>query len=46
MRYRRSILWVFALPLTALFYMAATIASAVNYWRGKGALWKDRAYPP
>ncbi|HEY2529922.1 MAG TPA: glycosyltransferase [Xanthobacteraceae bacterium] len=46
MRYRRNILWVFALPLTALFYMAATIASAVNYWRGKGALWKDRAYPP
>jgi hopene-associated glycosyltransferase HpnB len=44
-RYRRNILWVFALPLTALFYMAATIASAVNYWRGKGASWKNRAYP-
>ena len=44
MRYQRSVLWVFALPLTALFYLAATIASAVNYWRGKGASWKNRAY--
>ena len=45
MRYQRNVLWVFALPLTAVFYMAATTASAVNYWRGKGASWKNRAYP-
>jgi hopene-associated glycosyltransferase HpnB len=45
MRYQRSVLWVFALPPIALFYMAATIASAVNYWRGRGASWKNRAYP-
>jgi hopene-associated glycosyltransferase HpnB len=45
MRYQRNVLWVFALPLTALFYMAATSASAVDYWRGKGASWKNRAYP-
>lgn len=44
MRYRRNKLWAFALPLIALFYMAATTASAVNYWRGKGASWKSRAY--
>jgi hopene-associated glycosyltransferase HpnB len=43
-RYGRSKLWVLALPLIALFYMAATVASAVNYWRGKGANWKNRAY--
>ena len=43
-RYRRNKLWALALPLIALFYMAATVASAVNYWRGKGARWKNRAY--
>jgi hopene-associated glycosyltransferase HpnB len=44
-RYRRSPLWVLALPLIAVFYMSATVGSAVNYWRGRGANWKDRAYP-
>jgi hopene-associated glycosyltransferase HpnB len=43
-RYKRNKLWALALPLIALFYMAATAASAVNYWRGKGASWKNRAY--
>jgi hopene-associated glycosyltransferase HpnB len=43
-RYRRNWLWALALPLIAVFYMAATVASAVNYWRGKGASWKNRAY--
>jgi hopene-associated glycosyltransferase HpnB len=43
-RYRRNKLWALALPLIALFYMAATIASALNYWRGRGANWKNRAY--
>jgi Na+/glutamate symporter len=43
-RYRRNKLWALALPLIAVFYMAATAASAVNYWRGKGASWKNRAY--
>jgi len=43
-RYRRSPLWAFALPLIALFYMAATVGSAVNHWRGTGAEWKRRSY--
>ena len=43
-RYKRNKLWALALPLIAVFYMAATAASAVNYWRGKGAKWKNRAY--
>jgi hopene-associated glycosyltransferase HpnB len=30
------------LPLTALFYVAATIASAVLFWRGRGGYWKGR----
>jgi hopene-associated glycosyltransferase HpnB len=45
-RYRRSPLWAFALPLIALFYMAATLGSALDYWRGRGARWKSRAYGP
>jgi hopene-associated glycosyltransferase HpnB len=43
-RYRRPKLWALTLPLIAVFYMAATAASALNYWRGKGASWKNRAY--
>jgi hopene-associated glycosyltransferase HpnB len=43
-RYRRNRLWSLALPLIALFYMAATLGSALNYWLGTGASWKNRAY--
>ena len=43
-RYRRNRLWSLALPLIALFYMAATVGSALNYWLGKGTSWKSRAY--
>ena len=43
-RYGRSRFWALALPLIALFYMAATCGSALNYWRGRGARWKSRAY--
>ncbi len=43
-RYGRSKAWVLALPLIALFYMAATLGSAMDYWRGRGANWKNRAY--
>jgi hopene-associated glycosyltransferase HpnB len=30
------------LPLIALFYIAATIASALQFWRGRGGYWKGR----
>ena len=43
-RYGRSFAWVLALPLIALFYMAATVGSAIDFWRGRGANWKNRAY--
>jgi len=39
-----QLLWALALPLIALFYMAATCGSALDYWRGRGARWKSRAY--
>jgi hopene-associated glycosyltransferase HpnB len=43
-RYGRNPLLALALPLIALFYMAATIGSAVNHWFGTGVRWKDRDY--
>ncbi len=43
-RYRRSPLWSLLLPLIALFYMAATVGSAAQHWRGAGARWKGRDY--
>jgi hypothetical protein len=30
------------LPLAALFYLGATIHSAITYWRGSGGSWKGR----
>ena len=43
-RYRLNPLRSLGLPLIALFYMAATLGSAVNHWRGSGARWKNRGY--
>nr|WP_164708023.1 glycosyltransferase [Paraburkholderia phosphatilytica] len=44
--YRRSPLWAPFLPLIALFYVSATIGSAVRYWSGKGGQWKARVQAP
>jgi hopene-associated glycosyltransferase HpnB len=43
-RYRRAYLWAPLLPMVAAFYMAATIGSALNHYRGRGVAWKGRAY--
>jgi hopene-associated glycosyltransferase HpnB len=43
-RYGQNKCLSLALPLIALFYMAATLASALSYWFGRGATWKNRAY--
>ena len=40
--YGRSVAWAPLLPLIALFYMSATIDSAIAYWTGRGGMWKDR----
>jgi hopene-associated glycosyltransferase HpnB len=40
--YGRSFIWAPFLPLVALFYMAATVESAILYWSGRGGQWKDR----
>ena len=44
--YGRSPWWAPALPLVALFYVGATLASAIRYWRGKGGQWKARVQAP
>ncbi|HQT45579.1 MAG: glycosyl transferase [Acidocella sp. 20-63-7] len=43
-RYHQPKRLALALPFIAVFYMAATLASALSHWRGTGATWKNRAY--
>jgi hopene-associated glycosyltransferase HpnB len=43
-RFDRSAMWAPFLPLVAVFYTAATIASAINHYTGRGVAWKGRAY--
>jgi hopene-associated glycosyltransferase HpnB len=40
--YRLNPLWALVLPVIAVFYSAATIHSAVRFWRGRGGEWKGR----
>ena len=40
--YRRPVTWGVALPGIACFYLAATLGSAWQHWRGRGGTWKDR----
>lgn len=40
--YRQSPVWAAVLPLTALIYLGATIASAWRHFRGVGGSWKGR----
>ena len=41
--YRQLLMWAPLLPLVALFYLGATIHSALAYQRGAGGMWKGRA---
>lgn len=43
-RFRLSPLWAATLPAVAVFYMAATVGAAVDHHRGRGVVWKSRAY--
>ncbi len=43
-RFRLSPAWALLLPGIALFYTLATIGSALDHHRGRGVVWKDRAY--
>jgi len=42
--YHRSPLWSLALPIIGTLYLAMTWTSALRYWRGERARWKDRHY--
>jgi hopene-associated glycosyltransferase HpnB len=44
-RYRRSPAWGLLLPVIGLFYLMATIGSAVRFYQGRGGEWKNRNYP-
>lgn len=44
--YRLSPAWAPFLPLAALFYLGATVLSAIEYWRGFGGQWKGRVQDP
>ncbi|MET9949998.1 glycosyltransferase [Streptomyces sp. NPDC006339] len=45
LRYYRQPSWLAPLlPFTALLYMAMTVDSAVQHYRGRGAAWKGRTY--
>jgi hopene-associated glycosyltransferase HpnB len=40
--YRLSPLWALTLPFAAVFYLGATVQSAIRYWSGRGGQWKGR----
>ncbi len=44
--YKQAWFWAPLLPLTEVFYLAATLYSALAYWRGKGGQWKGRTQDP
>jgi hopene-associated glycosyltransferase HpnB len=41
--YGLNAIWALTLPLSAAFYLAATLHSALKYWSGRGGEWKGRA---
>jgi hopene-associated glycosyltransferase HpnB len=41
--YGLRITWALTLPFSAVFYMAATVDSAIKFWRGRGGEWKGRS---
>jgi hopene-associated glycosyltransferase HpnB len=44
--YARPLVGGFALPAIAAAYVAFTVDSAVQYWRGRGGYWKGRFQAP
>jgi hopene-associated glycosyltransferase HpnB len=36
--------WTLTLPVAALMFAGMTISSAISYWRGTRATWKNRSY--
>jgi hopene-associated glycosyltransferase HpnB len=42
--YRLGLPWALTLPFAAVLFLAMTWSSAVGYWRGTQASWKNRSY--
>jgi hopene-associated glycosyltransferase HpnB len=42
--YRLPPAWALTLPAAGALFLAMTVSSAVGYWRGTRASWKERAY--
>jgi hypothetical protein len=42
--YRLAPAWALSLPLAGALFLAMTWSSALNYWRGTRATWKNRRY--
>jgi hopene-associated glycosyltransferase HpnB len=42
--YRLPAIWTLTLPLAAALFLAMTWSSALGYWRGTRATWKNRRY--
>ena len=42
--YRLPPAWTLTLPAAAVLFLAMTLESAINYWRGIKAKWKGRVY--
>jgi hypothetical protein len=42
--YGLSRVWLPTLPLAGVLFLFMTWRSALNYWRGYKARWKDRTY--
>jgi len=42
--YRLPAYWVMTLPVAAALFLAMTWSSALRYWRGTRASWKNRSY--
>jgi hopene-associated glycosyltransferase HpnB len=40
--YELEPLWALTLPFSAIFYMGATMDSAIRFWSGRGGEWKGR----
>jgi hopene-associated glycosyltransferase HpnB len=42
--YRLSATWALTLPIAGVLFLAMTWSSALGYWRGTSASWKNREY--
>ncbi|NIW04243.1 MAG: glycosyltransferase [Gammaproteobacteria bacterium] len=42
--YRRSLGWCALLPFIGMLYLMMTWSSAMDSWRGRGAVWRGRVY--